>query len=97
MRILVLLPLVGCLSVDRFDDRWAEERCALLSECEALDIYGHSSEAACLSETEPLADGCEDYDRKAGKDCIDKVSQMGCSGLLKDRFPNACNQVCDSE
>ncbi len=97
MRALIPLLLAGCLNGDRFDSKWAEERCALLAECEALDLYGHSSQEQCLSETAPLAEGCESFDREVASDCLDGVDQMTCYRLLKGRFPNACDQVCDED
>jgi len=95
VRWLGPLFLSGCLSAESFDIQWAEERCTLLAECEFLDVYGHSSEAQCLDETTPLADECKGYDADVAQDCLDRVAQMTCQALLKDRFPVACNQVCD--
>lgn len=94
MRALLLLLLSGCLSAEKFDGQWAEERCSLLSDCEALDLYGHSSLDDCLIETAPPADDCPDYDADVAQDCLDRVATMGCKALLSDRFPQACDQIC---
>jgi hypothetical protein len=94
VRVLLPLLLSGCLSAEKFDIRWSEERCTLMSECEALDLYGHSSMEDCLIETTPVADDCPDYDADIAQDCLDRVTKMGCKALLNDSFPEACDQVC---
>jgi hypothetical protein len=96
MALLIVL-LTGCLSPERFDTDWAAERCALLAECEVLDLYGHASEDACLAEAEPIADECEDFDKATASDCLDAMTAMGCSRLFSDPIPAACEQVCAGE
>jgi hypothetical protein len=93
MSLFVLL-LAGCLDAERFDTEWTETRCTLLSECEVLDLYGHSSEPECVQEADIKADGCETFDRKIGRDCLEGVEQMSCTALLDDDFPASCDQVC---
>jgi len=95
--VLLTLLLSGCLTADRFDKRVAEEHCLLLTECEALDLYGYSSEAECADETEPVADGCEGFERKVASDCLERMKSMGCEALSDNRFPAACDQVCEEE
>ena len=97
MSFFIYLLLSACLNPTRFDEQWSEEQCLLLSECEALDLYGYSSESECLAQTDPVADECDAFDRETAADCLKAMEQMGCKALLKDRFPSACSQVCAAE
>jgi hypothetical protein len=94
MKWLALFFLSGCLSAEQFDTDWLDAHCTLLSECEVLDLYGHSALDECLTDTPPLAEDCEDFDKEAAQDCLDRTEAMSCEAVLDNHTPTACKEVC---
>ena len=97
MRALPALLLSGCLNAEKFDTEHTDTYCLLLTECEALDLYGFSSQDACVADVDALANECEAFDDEAATDCLDGLEKMGCNALLDDRFPAACSEVCGTQ
>ena len=97
MRLLLPLLLTGCLDAEKFDTDHTDAYCLLLTECEALDLYGFSSQDACLEDAQTLANECESFDNEAAERCLTGVEGMGCEALLDAQFPAACSDVCGTE
>jgi hypothetical protein len=91
----VVLLGTGCLSEAGFEDDFVESYCALLSECEVLDLYGYQSDGDCNTQASGVTDGCE-FDEDAAEVCLDDIATTGCRDLWDAGLPDSCSEVCGS-
>ena len=90
---MLVLTLLGCLTSNNFDSRFAAAQCAYAQECEVLDLEGFSTLSECENETVFLPDDCEEFDRKQAQKCIEAVTTMTCEEGMSGT-PRACNTLC---
>ena len=91
---LIAVGAVGCLNEVRFEQQYTASHCALLTECDVLDLYDYASPRACEADTKELDDECEDFSAKTARECIDQTDEMSCADLFHDPRPKACKTVC---
>ena len=93
--------VAGCYGQNRFATDFAEANCLLYTDCEVLDDFGFDSQETCEATTSEAytkdADGCESYDHKAARDCVDGVNQMICEDIPGHTYPEACLTACSSD
>jgi len=99
---IVVLPILAACgpSQEAFIEDVVIADCEYLLECEdpaILSFQGWDTPEACQADRGPevAADalGCE-YDRKAGKACIEAVEEQSCAAEGEDRvYPAICNDV----
>ncbi|MEQ1568912.1 MAG: hypothetical protein ABMA64_24960 [Myxococcota bacterium] len=102
MRVQMMPPVlslfVGCggLSPEDYAAQKADAWCALVVECDWLDLHGGSVDA-CLLESENgtleqvEADSCH-YDAGAAESCVDYARTMDCDS--NGEGENTCLEVC---
>ena len=90
---MIALLFIGCLTANRFDERYAEEFCKYAQECEVLDLEGFSTLSECESEAGILPEECEEFDRKTAQTCLEDLATMTCPQAMSGT-PRSCNKVC---
>ena len=89
-----ILILVGCLTAENMNERYAEEFCTYAQECEVLDIEGFSTSKECENEAATISDECDNFDRKMARKCLKQVAELSCEDGLSGP-PASCDKVCD--
>ncbi len=90
---MIVFVLLGCLTENNFDVRYADAFCQYAQECEVLDLEGFSTLQECRNEVVFLPDDCSEFARDKAKLCLEDVSTMSCEAAM-DGPPRACNRVC---
>ena len=93
-RTVVWALTAGCMTEDRFQQRYAEEHCALLSDCHSLAAHGYTTVRDCESQQPPTSD-CENFVRERATDCIQALVERTCEQALERVAPVSCRRVCD--
>jgi len=91
---LLFIALGGCMDQAAFERRYAESRCELFADCEAMDTQGFATHQECEDGSTPIAGDCLNFDSKAARTCVAAITAMDCSALLVDIQPEACGRVC---
>ena len=93
-RTVVWVLASGCMTESRFQQRYAEEYCALLSDCSGLEARGYTTVRDCESQ-QSLNGECTEFERDLAADCIDALEQRSCTQALESVLPRPCSRVCD--
>lgn len=93
---VVALLAVGCLTEQRFERAYTEKRCGLLTDCEALDLYGYQTSRECGADLRGAPEECEEFDTDKARKCLDSIDSMDCERLMSTDVPAACESVCSA-
>jgi hypothetical protein len=102
--ILLLAITVGasaCYKEHEYLSDFAEAYCGWLERCEHLETIGYDSVDDCVEERllkneqdiESFGVVCEEYDPKAGKECIEGLDAQECVDLTAV-YPEVCQAAC---
>lgn len=94
-RAIGLALIAGCMTEKRFEQRYAEEFCALLSDCGGLEMRGYASARDCEAQQSAAVAVCDNFASDQASDCIDDLSQRTCDQAFDQVAPRSCSMVCD--
>lgn len=91
---VIAVVTVGCLTEQRFERAYTEKRCALLSDCEVLDLYSYQTSRECGEDLRGLPEECEVFSVKKARKCLESTDSMDCERLMSIDVPSSCESVC---